>query len=741
MKKQWKTRLLSALLGGVMLFGSLMPVKAATSESASVAVTAENAVSVADVAEESAECASGYVQTATKLPEGFAGENLEKAEYSSGINQEEIDSIVEETENIESISGVKMEITEDTSDENQEDINTGTVTITIKECDAAFTTSDNAFFVNFHTKSSYEITEYVEVGTGNEGYVSGAYGADAIYLGMVNGQVKFMMSGVIGVVSADEVELVSKEEAASFSFYEVVNGILVHRITTNMSLSNYSGNLKNGPAPDYLEAGVEYYSYDGHYFYTDLDTMAADYKSGIRDNSVNPEDPFFNYFQYLPMRSYSEYSVDELTELINSRVSDTSKLKDLGDTFVEMQNSYGVNALLATGLAASESGWGTSTIAQTKNNLFGINAVDATPGESANYYKTVESCVKDFMETLMSKQYFNPDNWKYRGAFLGNKASGVNLNYASDPYWGEKVAAIAWLLDGYGENKDAYLYTIGIKDPICSEHTNMNIRRLPDISATRIHRTGTQPCHAFLIIDPEPENGYYKIQSEPVLTACRNGIARGTGAYNKYSMYLYAASDYITIVSEGTKEDVNKIEYKDVPEDSWYYKSVKYVVENGIMAGLSYDVFGPFDTLTRAQLPVILYRLEGSPDVAFSKKFTDVPSGTWYTAAILWASENGIVSGYTNGAFGVNDSITREQMAVMMYRYARYKEYSVDDKAPLDDFKDVKKISSYATNALSWAVGSRLLFGKEDGTLISPQDIANRSEGAAVIMRFANCYS
>lgn len=696
MKKKRISYLASALISVILMVCGLTPVEASV---------VEEAVYVTEAAAEE----STDVDTA--FQEGFAGENLTETDVATGMDEYGNIYIVED-EGATSLkqSGISRLATD-------------------------------GFFVNFRTKSNTEITEYVELGTGNEGYICGKYGADAIYLGMVNDQVKFMLSGVIGLVNADEVELVSKEDALSFSFYEVVNGILIHRITTNIYGSSYSSNLSNGPAPSYMKSGVEYYSYDGHYFYTNLDTMVADYQAGHRDHSVNQEEPYFNYFQFLPLRSYSEYSADAMTELINSRVSNTSKIKNLGDTFVEMQNKYGTNALLVAGIAANESAWGTSSIAQSKNNLFGINAVDATPGQSANYYKNTESCVKDFTETMMSKQYFNPDNWKYRGAFLGNKASGINLNYASDPYWGEKAAAIAWNLDGYGGNKDAYLYTIGIKDVICSEHTNMNIRKEAATSSDRIYRTKTQAGHAFLIIDPEPVNRYYKIQSEPVLVSGRNSIDKESGAYNKYSMYLYASSDYITIVSEGTKENVNKVEFQDVSEDRWYYESVEYVLENGIMTGLSYDIFGPYDILAREQLPVILYRLEGSPEVAYTKTFKDVPDNKWYTDAILWANENNIVTGYTSNTFGVSDNITREQMAVMMYRYAKYKGYDVKDTADISEFKDVKKVSSYAKDALSWAVGTKLILGKEDGTILDPKGIANRAEGATIIMRFAKYYN
>ena len=684
MKRKWTAAFAAMLLGSVLLFGG-------TAWASELPETEEEV----------------YVQ----LPEGFTGENTANKEIITGMDE---DGTIYPVDTDEITSLKQMGIAK---------------------------YNNNGFFVNFNTKSSYEITEYAMLGTGQEGYICGKYGADAIYLGMVNDQVKFMLAGTIGLVDPSEVELVSKNDAMSHSFYEVVNGDLIHRITTNMYESGYGSNLKNGPAPQYLEENVDYYSYDGHYFYEDLDTMAEDYEEGHRDQSVNPNEPFFNYFQFLPLRSYSEYSAEELLELINDRVSETSKMYNLGDTFVEMQNSYGVNALLTASIAANESGYGTSNIAQTKNNLFGINAVDATPGESAYYYKNPENCVKDFTETMMSKQYFNPNDWKYCGAFLGNKASGVNMMYASDPYWGEKVAAIAWLLDGrYGENKDAYVYSIAIKDVICSEHTNLNVRNNPSETADRLYRTKTQAGHAFLVIDPDPVNSYYKVQSEPVLTAGRRDIADGTGAYNKYSMYTYVSSDYVTMVSIGTKEEVNKVTFKDVKETSWYYDPVAYAVENGIMTGLNYDTFGPYDVLERSQLPVMLYRLEGEPEIEYTKKFTDVPDKKWYTNAILWANENGIVSGYTDSSYGVKDNITREQLAVMMYRYAVYKGYPVDETAPLDEFKDHEKIGSYAKNALSWAVGSKLINGKEEGTILDPKGVASRSETAAVLKRFVDYY-
>ena len=135
--------------------------------------------------------------------------------------------------------------------------------------------------------------------------------------------------------------------------------------------------------------------------------MLSDYKSNTRKNSINPNNPYYNYYQYLPLRSKTVYSAAQLNEIINSKAAGY-KMSNTGDVFTNYQNTYGVNALIAVGIAANESAWGQSGIAQEKNNLFGLNAVDAAPGQSANAYESIDACIKTFTETYMSKRYLNP---------------------------------------------------------------------------------------------------------------------------------------------------------------------------------------------------------------------------------------------------------------------------------------------------------------------------------------------
>lgn len=404
--------------------------------------------------------------------------------------------------------------------------------------------------VNFRTKGN-AVTNYTEVGTKVNGYTNGAYGADAAYLGTSGGKVRFMLAGVVGLVDASEVQIISYSDAKTISHYEVSGGRLIHYIATNLTSTSFGSKLDNGPAPSYLNTGTAYYSYDGHYFYTDYEQMISDYQNNIRSHSVNAANPYYNYFQYLPLRSKSGYTGNELTNLINGKTVSTSKMRDTGSQFVDRQNTYGVNALLMSGIAANESAWGQSSISQAKNNLFGLNAVDSSPGTSANTYASVDECIRQFANAWMSRQYLCPENWKYKGGFLGNKASGINVSYASDPYWGEKAAAIAWNLDNIGQSKDNGAYTIAIKDTICTNHNSVNVRSDKSTSSSVLYKTGLYSNYSVIVLEAAPVNSFYRIQSDAVLNTGRTGIASGVGEYNFDSMYAYISSDYVTVVNKG----------------------------------------------------------------------------------------------------------------------------------------------------------------------------------------------
>lgn len=284
------------------------------------------------------------------------------AETDSGQTSQSQQSQTLEDENQSKPEEITI-VEEDGSVKEAEDVNGSmeeeAVTPPALKAKARAATSSNLYVVNFNIdKKKGKTTSYTEVSTGNAGYTNGQYGADAAYLGKSGNKVKFMMSGVIGLVDADDVEVVPYSSAKVVSGYEVDNGRLMHGIVRTIKTPGYNTRLDNGAAPSYLKSGVKYYSYDGHYFYTSYATMISDYQSNTRKNSVNPNNPYYNYYQYLPMRSTTSYSASTLNSMISSNTSSSSKMRNTGSTLVSSQNTYGVNALIMTGIAANESAWG-----------------------------------------------------------------------------------------------------------------------------------------------------------------------------------------------------------------------------------------------------------------------------------------------------------------------------------------------------------------------------------------------
>ena len=177
--------------------------------------------------------------------------------------------------------------------------------------------------------------------------------------------------------------------------------------------------------------------------------------------------------------------------------------------------------------------------------------------------------------------------------------------------------------------------------------------------------------------------------------------------------------------------------FTDVSENDWFFESVKYANENGLMGGTTNTSFAPNEPLTRGMLVTILYRADGEPAVNKSIPFSDVAADAYYANATIWAQQNGIVNGVTENAFAPDDNITREQIAAIMFRYAKYKGYdvSVGESTNILSYTDAESISEYAITAMQYAVGSGLMKGKTEST-INPKDVATRAEIAAILQRF-----
>ena len=173
--------------------------------------------------------------------------------------------------------------------------------------------------------------------------------------------------------------------------------------------------------------------------------------------------------------------------------------------------------------------------------------------------------------------------------------------------------------------------------------------------------------------------------------------------------------------------------FRDVLKTAWYFDAVNYAVENGLMNGVGKNNFAPEDPMTRAMLVTVLWRYENSPEEG-KNTFNDVPDDQWYTKAVAWAADKGIVGGVGNNRFDPNGNITREQMAAILYRYAQGKGFDTAARGDLSKFPDAGKVSEWAKDAIAWAVAEGII-GGSDGKLL-PQGNATRAQVSAILMRF-----
>ena len=183
---------------------------------------------------------------------------------------------------------------------------------------------------------------------------------------------------------------------------------------------------------------------------------------------------------------------------------------------------------------------------------------------------------------------------------------------------------------------------------------------------------------------------------------------------------------------------IARFPFTDVPAGSWYYGAAAYAYNNGLFAGTTATTFAPDMTMTRAMLVSVLWRLAGEPAPKGTNTFDDMPDGTWYTDAVTWAAENGVVAGIGNGRFDPDGSVTREQTAVILFNYAQSKGYDVSARADLSAFPDAGSVSDWAQSALAWANASGLISGAVRGTqtILNPQGSASRAQVAMILMGY-----
>ena len=191
----------------------------------------------------------------------------------------------------------------------------------------------------------------------------------------------------------------------------------------------------------------------------------------------------------------------------------------------------------------------------------------------------------------------------------------------------------------------------------------------------------------------------------------------------------------VTVSASFTDHDCPSAAYSDLSTSAWYHTAVDYALNHGMMSGVGEGRFDPDGSLSRAMLVQILWAMEGRPDAAEATAYTDVFPGAWYHSAVQWAAEQGVVSGYGDGSYGPERRITREELAVILYGYARSKGYDLSAAGSLSGFADRGSLSGWAEQAMTWAVGEGLISGK-DGGVLDPAGSATRAEAAVILMNF-----
>ncbi len=374
--------------------------------------------------------------------------------------------------------------------------------------------------------------EFTNVLTQQNGYVNGCYGADALYLqsDLEKGRVQFMISGAIGWADLDQVTILPLSSLSQLSSYIVLDGQLVHQIKGDLSSTKYASLITLTAAPKELQSDQIYLSYDGHYFYeeTQFQQMVDDVRLGHREHAVNALNPYYNYYQYVSHRTRTNADSASIQAYIEETLMATSPITAYSDqdkdsandtltqsqlvgyeaAFFEYQNLFGANALMMLSLSMNESASGRSSLSFTRNNLFGHAAYDSDVEKHAARYLSVANSIYSHAKNYISGSYLNPDKFQYHGGYFGNKASGMNVSYASDPYWGEKAAQYYARLDAALGYPDLNSQCLAIK----TEPVSIPIY---DETGIVLFESGIHPDQSFVVL--EELETTYKIQLDPAL--------------------------------------------------------------------------------------------------------------------------------------------------------------------------------------------------------------------------------
>ena len=369
---------------------------------------------------------------------------------------------------------------------------------------------------------------------------------------------------------AEEVRSIDWYSAATVqspSYYANDNGTLVHYVTNNVRVANKYSKVIVGKAPSWMSTTTKYYSYDGIYFYTNWTNIRVN-----GQGAVNQNNPFYNYYQYLPFRSKTNYSANTIDSYTTNNGGSGGKLVSTGKYFYAVQDKYGINGALQYAMGIHESGWGKSSLSINKNNLFGMNATDNNPYGNGTSFPTVEAGINYHADRYLSWGYTDPiDDYRYFGSHVGNKGSGMNVKYASDPFWGEKIAGWYYRFDNSNGMKDYNYYSIGIKQ----SNAVIDVKSQANSSSKTLYQTKNKRSnlifgnYPFLIVGEQ--SGYYKVKTD---TPIVNGSPLFSGTYDWTQTNGYILKSQINVI--------NNNNYKNPTGTSSYGKFSNHIDQASI---------------------------------------------------------------------------------------------------------------------------------------------------------------
>ena len=414
---------------------------------------------------------------------------------------------------------------------------------------------------------------------------SANYGAtDGVFLDFNynNHAIKVKTNGIVGWIKDGRYKIIPLNFIGTTSYYQITNDSLIHYYGKNIETTYSSYGRTLDKKPSNINTG-KYYSYDGNYFYNSIYNMIKDYKNNNYNNSINKNNPYYNYYMYLPHRARSNYTADDIDAYLkNTRrligsiygkqyVERYSNMWATGIFFKSSETIYGGNAILMMSLAINESALGQSRIAIDKNNLFGHAAYDSSAYDSATGYLDPYQSILGHAKSYINCGYANPKDYRYYGSNMGNKASGMNIMYASDPYWGEKAANYYYSFDKDNGLLDYNYYSLGI-----TTYDSVNVRTEPNLTSSIPFNLKYENVPLIILgeVNGTSVNGstkWYKIASDANLTTDRKSIqsCSYTNYYN-YNSYVYIHSSFVKRINDNNKyNQINNINDKNIEYEEY----------------------------------------------------------------------------------------------------------------------------------------------------------------------------